>query len=334
MNTKNIFTFFKNGQTVNSIKNEAKKLQKSGKFSTRSSALNSLSKEICGLSFNKAVKIAELASPFELNNRVYFPFFNEGNKMNVVMKKDHVCITGDFVVNFPDECSLGVVSFKSFEKTTSGWIFEIYSNVKSCPTLILGESDQRFGTKDYSIRYFFEIKESDDGILVDLWCEEETGEGVELISLGSNFAYWNEIFEETDDFEKLDFEGGNAISDMHAAIQLNHTTIDQRSELARYKNMVLSLVGAVQILTPDGEYLCGKRVFSIVDDGVCSKKELISWLDNNVDIDSLSEYECVHNPWFDICYEDGEPLNECFSSIKKEIMSEFEYIDYKGNDVK
>jgi hypothetical protein len=305
--TNNIFTFFSNGQNVNSIKNQAKKEHKSGKHPSRSSALNTISKSICDKPFNKAVSDFSLISPYTVSDTLFLPLFSNDKKYIISVNKNGLSINDEFKLTFPIGVSLGDVAFNIIQKLSNGWSIDLVVNNK-----IHGQN-----------QYKVDVKTTDEGIISDLWLVYDD---YDMDSVNSTGAMYNEMLEIFPIYTNINFEGLKYISDMRVAIQLNHKTIDERTEIASYKGMVLSLVGAVQILTPDGKYLYGNQVWSIVEDGICSKNDLIKWLNGSndiVNIDILNRYECIHNPWFDICYEDGEPISECFTSISSDPMKLF-----------
>ena len=80
---KNNFIFFSNNRNVNQIKNEARKLHKSGKFNPRTEAQNYICKSAFGLSFNKTVNLAKKSSPFIDNNVLYIPLINNNRKHSI-----------------------------------------------------------------------------------------------------------------------------------------------------------------------------------------------------------------------------------------------------------
>ena len=308
MNTsihKNIFTFFSNGQNINSIKNKAKKEHKAGKYPSRSSALNSISKEICGKPFNKAVKDFELTSPYSINDTLYLPLTNDGKKYIVTINNKEFSINKNFNISFPEGVYLSDIKYDHFEKLKNGWIFTLSVN-------------KEVHGKDL---YMLQICTTDEGIIADLWVIEEVDfEDVSTL-VDSTAAMYDEVLAMFPSHFLIDFKINTNISDMMASIQLNHKTIDESTTIAKYENNELLLCGCVKILTPEGQYLYGENVLSIVKDGICSKKDLMDWMENNAQIKALDEYEMVNNPWFTIVDEDGEPVVECFDSIPE---SEFD----------
>jgi hypothetical protein len=191
-NSKKIFTFFSNGQTVNTIKNEAKKAHKAKKYNTHSEALNAISKSISNLSFNAAVKVAENESPFLLEDTLYFPLIFNGKTLYVTIKDNKVLVptSEDFpdTLSFPFDHLVSVnvkdTAFKSIEKANNGWIYYLERNTET------EESEH------------IEIYITDEGIVADFICVEEEGDNcLSPKTLLSTFAFWNEIFSE-EDFEK------------------------------------------------------------------------------------------------------------------------------------
>lgn len=285
-----IFTFFPNGQTLVSIKNLAKKDHKSGKYTTRTSALNHVSKSICDQSFNKAVSVFESKSPYTKESKLYIPMFdNENNKYTVVVDENVAKIMSDFKIELPHYVSLGNVTYKSFEKLDNGWIIKL--DVKS--------------SNDTA---FLEIKTNDEGIIINLYYNEYLSEedGYSTLFLDSTWAMFSEILEFYPIYSHLKFKNGE-ITDYEVAMQLNHKTTDETTELARYGNYNLAICGTLTVLTPEGKFLFGESVLSIIDESICSEVEFYKWL-NGGDIESLSEYSIHSNPWFEIIDEDGDPV--------------------------
>lgn len=309
MNTTN-FIFFSNGKTLSSIKNEAKRLHKSGQFNSRSSALNYISKSICGLSFNKAVKEFEHYSPIQVNNKIFLPLFHNNCKFFVIAGEDTVSITNNYTLKYPYDLKFKNPKFKNFNKTDNGWI------------VILEDKEKQM--------VYLDIKTTDEGIVIDIICEETLDKKhYETFNVSSTYAFWDEIYNNYE-INFLKFDSNNKLSDMEAAIQLNHASEGDRTEIAKYKNMVLSLNGAIQILYNDSYYYgsnVNQLINILINDEICTKEDFLQWLVYNDYSDknplNKTDIECIHNPWFDICYENGEPVSECFDSISKDIFLHF-----------
>lgn len=186
-NSKTIFTFFSDGQTVNSIKNQAKKAHKANEYKTRSEALNAISRPITNLSFNDAVHKAEKTSPFLLNDTLYFPFFIKEKVLYVFIKDNKATVqtseefedTLSFPFDHIKKVDVSKTKFKSLEKANNGWIYYLEKNEETEESLHL------------------EIYKTDDGLVVDLVCVQEEGENcLSPTTLLSTFAYWNELLTE------------------------------------------------------------------------------------------------------------------------------------------
>jgi hypothetical protein len=291
------FTFFPDGQTLVSIKNQAKKEHKSGKYTTRTSALNSISKSICDQSFNKAVSIFESKSPYTKESKLYIPLFDhENNKYTVVVDENVAEIMSDFKIELPYYVSPGNVTYKSFEKIDNGWIVNL-------------------DVKLSNDKAFLEIKTTDEGIVIDLYYNEYLSDedGYATLSLDSTWAMFSEILEFYPIYSHFNFKKGE-ITDYEAAIQLNHKTIDETTEIARYGDYRLALCGTLTVLTPEGDFLFGESALNLISDSVCSEVEFYKWL-NGDDIESLSDYIIYSNPWFEIIDENNDPIVDNPDSI-------------------
>lgn len=307
---KNIFTFFSNGENVNTIKNHAKKAHKNGEYKSRLAALNSISHSVSGKPFNKAVSHFKELSPYMVGDSLYVPIIDGSDKYIITVTSDGAMITEDYLVEFceVEGLKLGKVSYSKIEKLDNGWMVVLDLDEES----------------DDSDRAFLEIKATDEGIVVDLWYSENDieSESYEVECIDSAGAMYDEVREIYPIYSNIDFKGKDVIDDFRLSIQLNHKTIDESTTIAKYGENTLQLVGCVTIITPNGDYLYGKNINSLVVDGICTQKELYAWFDGE-DIDCLLEYVITSNPWFEIINEGGDPVVECIeylSSDKNEIF--------------
>jgi hypothetical protein len=309
--SKNIFTFFSNGENVNTIKNHAKKAHKNGEYKSRLAALNSISHSISGKPFNKAVSHFKELSPYMVGDSLYVPLINGDDKYFITITSEGAMITEDYLIDFCNivGLKLGKVSYSKIEKLDNGW-------------MVILDLDEE---TDESDRAFLEIKATDEGIIVDLWYSENDveSEAYEVESIDTTGAMYDEVREIYPVYSNIDFKGKNTIDDFRLSIQLNHKTIDESTIIAKYGENTLQLVGCVTISTPDGEHLYGEKINKLVAEGVCSRKELDQWFDGE-EIDSLSEYTVDSNPWFEIINEGGDPLVECIEYLSNDKNEIFE----------
>lgn len=123
----------------------------------------------------------------------------------------------------------------------------------------------------------------------------------------------------TSSFGLLEFVDGK-LSDYQAAIQLNHRNEGDTSCLIEYGDRDLLLCGTVTISTPEGALLSGDRVLDLVNEGVCSKEELIDWLHGKEGSSGLTDdYVVLSNPWFEWTDSNGNPVCEVFDEIDKSV---------------
>jgi hypothetical protein len=111
---------------------------------------------------------------------------------------------------------------------------------------------------------------------------------------------------------------GKTLSDYEASILLDHKKVDQSTLIATKYGIDLFLLGCITLTTPEGRFLYGQGVLSLVDDGIVTKEELISHLQGN-DIDALKVYAILNNPWFEWQERDGETVGEVFDDIPADI---------------
>jgi len=187
-NTK-FFTFFNDDTNVSQIKNRAKKLVKSKKEKSLSSALNLLSKQITSLSFNKSVKIAESNSPFLFNGKMHFPISVNGQNAFVIIDQTTASIYSydnedEFSVNLTNHITtpfkITDTTFLNIKKMDSQWTYIIPNN----------ES------------LHIQMQATDEGVVIDLFYLEEIEPNVfSPICLDSTYIFTGELFSEEDDFE-------------------------------------------------------------------------------------------------------------------------------------
>tara|TARA_B100000700_G_C15063722_1_gene868085 strand:+ start:39472 stop:40368 length:897 start_codon:yes stop_codon:yes gene_type:complete len=294
-------TFFPNGQNVNQIKNQAKYLHKKGEFKSRSEALNSISKSICGMSFNKAVNNFEELSIFEFNELFYIPL--ENNKIKYyaqISKKDNrLYFTETLYIELSNNLKFYDLEYSHFEKIENGYIVNLDSNNKE--------------------EYYIEIKKTDEGIVADLLCNEEM--------LDSTYVFYSELMEVNELMNMIEWDNKEDLSDFNLSVQLNHKKPDQVTELFTiHEKYQFNLVGCTTIITPEGNFVYGESILHLVEDGICTNKELYDFLEKNKDIKSLKDYEVNSNPYISIIDLDSEGENEELTDhIKKDLYLNLEY---------
>lgn len=294
--SKTFFHFLPNGENVNILKNQAKKLKKSGKFSTISSALNFLSKENFGKSFNKSFDSEK--SPYLLNNKLVLPFFHEGLKYISILSENELKLSSDYVISFPKGVTLGFLDYSKIEKLDKGF------------SIVLNTDESIHGDN----RHYIDVTLTDEGISADLIILESfDGDSFEYMSLDSNYVFFNELTDISSDFDTLSSKYKDTISDFKASIYLNHTDADDSSLLFSYDNINVSINGYTSILDPNGSFLIGKDILSLIKNNVCSEKELFSWLENRSNNSALRNFVCLSSPQFE--FTGTDKVSEPFSSI-------------------
>ena len=301
-------TFFPNGQNVNQIKNKAKYLHKNGELKTRSDALNSISKEICGMSFNKAVAQFEDLSIFELNELWYVPFIDNNQKyyIQVAPKHNRVYLTETMYLEIPSELTIKDFEYSTFEKIDNGYIVNLESNSNN--------------------DFFIELKQSEEGLVVDLWGVDSNDKEIGDV-IDSTYIFYNELMEVSDIMNMIEWDNEKELSDYNLSIQLDHEKPDQVTELFTiHEKYQFNLVGCTTILTPEGIFIYGESILNLVYDGICTKKELYDFLEKNKDIKSLKDYEVNSNPYISIVDLDSDGENEEITDhIKKDLYLNLEY---------
>ena len=301
-------TFFPNGQNVNQIKNKAKYLHKNGEFKTRSEALNSISKSICEMSFNKAVAQFEDLSIFELNELWYVPFIDNNQKyyIQVAPKHNRVYLTETMYLEIPSELTIKDFEYSTFEKIDNGYIVNLESNSNN--------------------DFFIELKQSEEGLVVDLWGVDSNDKEIGDV-IDSTYIFYNELMEVSDIMNMIEWDNEKELSDYNLSIQLDHEKPDQVTELFTiHEKYQFNLVGCTTILTPEGIFIYGESILNLVYDGICTKKELYDFLEKNKDIKSLKDYEVNSNPYISIVDLDSDGENEEITDhIKKDLYLNLEY---------
>ncbi len=299
------YPFFSNGTPVEVAKRIAKKDVINNEFSSISEGLNYFSNKFQGKPYNKALPDMKYASPFVRDGIAYLPFFHQGHRILVAVFPDYCTISGQFSVPLPHGLPpLNKFSLASFDKLENGWQVNIQK-------------------QDNTID-FYEVTADEQKLSITTGASESFNSDVHSMNTGmSTFATWQEIYSvDTSSISKLAFTKG-ICSDMEAAIFLDHKSIDCRTTLAKYKGMQLSLVGGLIINAPDGQYLKGSEIQTLVKDNICTQEELLAWLASNKDVKTLNEYICINNPWFEVTDEHGETLSECLSEITQDITNNF-----------
>jgi len=312
-NLKETFTFFSNGENVNQIKNQAKKAHKNKEYTSRSSALNSITKAICDKSFNKAIEYFDPKSPFLIDDVLYLPLFTNGLRYIAELQNNNLKITDNFYIDISESLNYFNVniSYKNIEKADKGWNINIEL-----------ETEHHFKNRA-SINVYY----TDEGIVADLYYfehEVEIDNDKEIdtfspISLDTAYVAFDEMINFENIFSNIDFNEKESISDYLLSMQLNHTKTDQSTDICHYEGDTLRIVGCVTISNLEGTFLYGESVNELVDDGICTFEQLTRWL-HGEEIDVLNDYEAISNPWFEIVDESSEALNVCIEALPSNEM--------------
>ncbi len=302
---------FPNGQNVNEIKNQAKRLHKSKAFPSRSAALNSISQDICGLSFNKAVhKFTDLAILAFDDENCMIPFEFEGQNyyVQIFTPHDTLYFKETQSMSLPSDVHFPEFEYKNFEKTEDGYRINLVDERES--------------------KYFLELTQNEEGISSNLYYCEEVQEGIfEPININGDFIAYSELMEVYDDAKTIDFGDNEEASDFDLSIQFNHQKVDEKTKLFTIHNKYeFSVIGCTTVITPDGEYLTGHEILVLIHEKVCSKNELLRFLEQNEDIKSLNGYTVASNPYISIEDLDDDGSNdEVTDHIKKNLYLNLEY---------
>jgi hypothetical protein len=208
------FLFLENGINVAQLKNTAKtqlkKLKKEGNKKVKlSEILDSLTKEITGKSYKSSLKEIKDTAPYLDNGVFYMPFENEGNKILVKLEtltnEDEMAAFKKTIISMGDsefEVKLYDILFFpeliNIEKLDNGWKLNLYITEQAKNLNGFVESDE----------VWFEVKKTDEGLVIDYYTAEYCGEldGYNVNCIKSTYAFWDELVIEEEEEEELSIE--------------------------------------------------------------------------------------------------------------------------------
>lgn len=207
-NARKEFLFLPDGKPVSSLLNKAKKESKKDKKLKHSDVLNSECLERFNINYNKLMPKAKRHSPFMVMGKLFLPFnfkpeetgfdtdvilYVSIGKESVTVGEDiHICQPKDFFFK-GESLALSDIEMlfpNNFDKSASknygdrgqGWCIEPYVTASDSPT-------------PYLI-----VNKSHEGIVVDLWVKDESGEDQ---CIESTYEFTSELVMAHDVFDKL-----------------------------------------------------------------------------------------------------------------------------------
>lgn len=302
MQNKKHFTFLPNGKPVSTLKNEARKLHKSGEVKGLTAAQNHISKALFNKSFNKLVPELEERSPVVIGDTLFLPlviktdeidYLEKGNDFcyYVTMNNEAISPAFGFAVPFDhlvQEDFIENLSFHQIEKlnedNNNGWLVRLTDN------------------------HFVTVKTGDEGINVDLWFEDEEQSDV----LNGTWLLYNEMVSVSTDYSSIE---NKEIDDYEAAYLLAHDTIDDHSPLFTIGDIECSLYSTWTIYDQDGQFLNPNEAIS--ESKINGNEKLLwNWL-RGKDHPDFEEWSNESSPYFGYCTTDGDPCGEVFGCMPK-----------------
>jgi hypothetical protein len=110
----------------------------------------------------------------------------------------------------------------------------------------------------------------------------------------------------------------NVMSDYEASYQLGHTEKDESALICQKDGLDLFLFGCVTIMTPEGRFLVGRDILSILAEVNVTSSQIQSFLDGEYNA-SLIHYSVMSNPWFEWQERDGETNGAVLHEIPSDI---------------
>ena len=298
MSTK-IFEILPNGQTLASLKKEARKIHKSGKAKSHTSALNALYKEIGGTSLNKASPEIKMNSPRIVNDTLFIPvkldmdvFDKDGSSFNyfVAMNNEKLSLSNELSIDLSRyNLDINKLELKNFRKIPNE----------------LNGSEGWYITFD-EIQII--ISSNDEGILCDIYDIAEDDEDC----IDTTYAFYNELFEEYLGYEFIE---NQELSDYEAAYKLGHVLDMDRTVICSIGGAYLQLYSTFIVNTGE-ELLTPEQIVSLVKIENLGEKDFFNWLEGK-HYDKFENWIVETTPYFGMETEDGEVLGEIFDTLPK-----------------
>ena len=264
MSTK-IFEFLPNGQTLASLKKEARTLHKSGKTKSHTEALNILCSDVCGTSLNKASPNISITSPRIVDNTLLIPikldmdvYDRDGEIFNyfVAISNDTIALTSNDKINISDlQLDIHSLQLKNFikipvnSKDEAGWVI-IFRHYKII------------------------IRTNDEAICCDIYDLRESDEEDAFISL---YVFFFEIFIEYLGYDMIE---NKKLSVHDASIALGHVIPTDSTTLCSFGGIEMILYGhsecnpSLQLATEQGVIL--GQIFDIIPKTLSEKSMMTS----------------------------------------------------------
>lgn len=314
MTNKKHFTFLPNGKPVSSLKNEAKKLHKSGDVKGLTAAQNHISKALFNKSFNKLSNELEERSPVVMEKALYLPIvcktdsfssLDDGQEFCYYIAIDENQAAGGhgFSVNlheFIDPEFISNLSLKHFEKiddtitNTNGW------------KLTLDKE------------HYLIVKTTDEGIVLDVYFDN----GTDVDSVDSAWLFWDEMVNvSTFDYNAIQtMSKTEDVTDYKASYLLEHDNIDASSLIYTIGDIECKLYSTWIVIDQDGQNLSPKEaVTEAKHEGL--EKELWLWLEGK-DHPHFEDWISESSPYFGYCTVEGDPCGEVFDVTPKTLSEQ------------
>lgn len=327
------FTFLPNGKPVSSIKNEARKLHKSGEVKGLANAQNKISKALFNKSFNKLVKDVEEVSPVLTSD---YSFLYQ-DKLNDAILRLPVRITKEDVNNAVDEDFTYYVAMN--EMFVAGSIdnridISEYVNLDFFKNLKLENFERlNFHTeknisnnlRGWNIfideNHFIQINKSDECLFIELIYFENGS----VDTIVSTYVEYDEMVQTYSDYNIIKDE---IVSDHQMAFKVGHDTIDQTTALYNIGGIYAYIYGTTTFETEDGV----KGMYEMTSDMTVEErsKELELFLEGHY-IESLENtVNVTSNPFYGYELENGDVLDcEAYSELPKTLSEKaFDVAEY------
>lgn len=317
MNTKTNFTFLPNGKPVSSLKNEAKKLHKSGEVKGLSNAQNKISKALFNKSFNKLSKDVEELSPMlnTINDEsiLYIPiritkedvcnevsedftyYFVMNNKM-IAGSSEHNLDIEEYIPND----FLNNLKFKNFERLNFNCEKNSINNLRGWNIYI----DEN---------HFIQVNKSDECIFFEVFYQENDS----LHSICSNYISYDEIIYVSSDYDHWKDQN---ISDYEMSCLLQHDSEMEKSHLYSIGGIDVILYGNGACIENDGsQYSLSDFKSKMEQEG---KGDLfVSWLHGRY-IEEFSHLEISASPYFGFESDNELDFSDAIFSTLPKSLSE------------
>ncbi len=314
MTNKKHFTFLPNGKPVSSLKNEAKKLHKSGEVKGITAAQNHISKALFNKSFNKLSVELEERSPIVMKKALYLPIvcktdsfssLNDGEEFCYYIAIDENQAAGAFgfsvnIHEFVDSEFIETLTLKHFEKiddtitNTNGWKLTLNND------------------------HYLIVKTTCEGIALDIYFDN----GTDVESVDSSWLFWDEMVNvSTFDYNAIQtIAKTEDVTDYKASYLLEHDNIDASSLIYTIGDIECKLYSTWLVVDQNGQNLSPKEaVAEAKNEGL--EKELWLWLEGR-EHPHFEDWIAESAPYFGYCTVEGDPCGEVFDTTPKTLSDQ------------